>query len=237
MANAAYRIKYVGGDKSLLDKPVQYLKLKDGVNDRLFIKETMKEIEAMEFEVPGESLNNISVYSVPVVVIEPLANITPENVKLKMARNESTWLDWNDKVSFGDYYGLVATADVKLLDTFHVKDGEFYTLNGIFCNFMYVTEWNKLFADYKNGSIKGNPIVGMKATFKNNYNLTGISPGLLQPLEHIQAFDECWMNGDSITSVSNSIFTYQKNIRSMVSAFEGTGITKIPSRFISIGTK
>ena len=226
-----YRLKYVGGPTI---ESVRYLHVKDGVNDRTFYTETVAEIEAMTFTSNGNA-QDIVIESVPLFVAEIITNPTINSVTGHLSTHRDNWVDWKSHFSFGDYYGSTPIFNVRLGGQFHVRDGNYHTLNGIYRGLRNVKSWDKgLFKDYFNGTDGDQNIVGLKETFKDNTALTDLQVGLLQFLPHLESIYQCWMN-TGITELRSGVFAYQNKIAETEGAFENTPITSIPARLIAIG--
>lgn len=226
-----YRLKYVGGPAI---ESVRYLHVKDGTNDRTFWTETVAEIEAITFESNG-SPQDIIIESVPLFVAEIITNPTISSVTGHLSTHRDNWVNWNSHFSFGDYYGSTPVFNVRLGGQFHVRDGNFHTLNGIYRGFRNINTWDKnTFRDYLKGTDGDQPIVGLKETFKDNTSLNDIQVGTLQFLPYIESIYQCWMN-TNITEIKSGVFAYQTNIMETEGAFENTPISTLPSRLIAIG--
>lgn len=226
-----YRLKYVGGPEI---ESVRYLRIKDGTNDRTFWTETVSEIEAMTFESNG-SPQDIVIQSVPLFVVELITNPTINSVEGHLSTHRDNWVDWRSHFSFGDYYGSTPVFNVRLGGQFHVRDGEFHTLNGIYRGFTKISKWDKfLFKDYLKGTDGDQPIVGLVETFKDNRVLNTIETGMMQYIPHVESIRECWMN-TNVSSLTTGTFAYQSNLRDTYSAFENTPINNIVSRVVVVG--
>lgn len=231
-----YRLKYVGGPQI---STVRFLHVKDSTNDRYFYDETVAEVEAITFETTG-SAQDIVIESLPLFVVQFVTNPTINSVRGQLSTHKDNWVDWKTHFSFGDYYGKSPIFDVRLGGVFHVKDGNFATLNGIYRGFTNITNWDKLiFRDYKDGSILNEinhsvPIVGLVETFKDNTKLNDILVGTLQYLPHIESIRMCWMN-TALNDLKTGVFAYQNKLMDIYQAFNGTNIDNLPPRVIAIG--
>ena len=226
-----YRLKYVGGVPMT---NVKFLHIKDGTNDRVFTTETVAEVEAITFTSNGDP-QDITLESMGLFVIEFITNPTITNVTGHLSTYKDNWVDANKHFSFGDYYGSTSTISISLGGAFHIRDGNFHTLNEIFRDFSKIKVWDaNLFRDYKNGNdLSGTPIVGLKQTFKNNSALNDIPLAMMQYLPHLETIRECWMN-TSLTTIRPNQFAYQNKIRDAFDAFANCKITNLPPRVIAI---
>lgn len=226
-----YKLKYVGGP--VLDK-VRYLHVKDSNNDRYFYNESISTVESTIFEC--NNTNSIVIESVPLFTVVILENsATIQEVTGHLSTHRDNWVDWSSRFSFGQYYSDAKVFNIKLGGQFYVKDGEFYTLNGLFKGMKHITQYDKfLFKDYIGGTVDGtNPIVGLIETFADNTSLSSIDPGMMQYLPRVESIRMTWMN-TSISAIHPSTFTSNNSIRDTYKAFANTKIPKLDSNIIAI---
>ena len=226
-----YRLKYVGGPTI---SSVRYLHVKDGTNDRFFYDETVAEVEAIVFESDG-NVQDIVIESVPLFVVQVVTNPDITSVTGHLSTHRDNWIDWKSKFSFGDYYGSSPIFNVRLGGQFHVRDGNFHTLNGIYKGFRNVKSWNRdMFKDYIGGTDGDAPIVATVSTFEDNSAVTFVDQGLLRFFPYLESVRRCWANNTSLSTAGDTLFAHSAYLRDYTEAFLNCPIAPLSSRFVPL---
>ena len=232
-----YKLKYVGGSN---ESTVLYIHIKDGTNDLTFYNESITDIESRVFEAGADTLNVI-IESVLLFMPVFISQLSINSVEGHLSTYKKTYVNWvegsPDNFSFGKYFGESPVFNVRLGGMFHVLEGDYHTLNGIYKDMVNIRSWDKLiFRDYKNGRDgTGKNIIGLKETFMNNDALLEIVPGTLQYLPYVESIRRCWANDVNISELRDGTFTMNAYLRDAYEAFLNTRITVIPPRLITIG--
>ncbi len=225
-------LKYVGAVH--LDN-VRYAEVTVGSSSNTYYTETIDQLQSIDITIPAGT-TKVSICSVPLLMpVKKSGDFVVNGVNSHLSTHRDNYVDWNSRFSFGQYFGDAKVFNIRLGGQFYVKDGEFYTLNGIFKGMKYITSYPRnLFIDYKGGTVDGvNKIVGIIETFADNTALNDIDVGMLQYISGIESIRRAWYN-TALTEIKPGTFASCNTIRDVYEAFGNTKVNKLPTRLLVI---
>lgn len=225
-------LKYVGAVQ--LDN-IRYAEVTVGSSSNTYYTETIDQLQSIDITIPAGT-TKVSICSVPLLMpVKKSGDFIINGVNSHLSTHIDNYVDWNSRFSFGQYFGDVKVFNIRLGGQFYVKDGEFYTLNGIFKGMKYITSYPRnLFIDYKGGTVDGvNKVVGIIETFADNTALSDIDVGMLQYISGIESIRRAWYN-TALTEIKPGTFASCNTIRDVYEAFSNTKVNKLPTRLLVI---
>lgn len=230
--DSVIKMKFVG-DSSITQARYVYVGI-GSTPAQQFLNTNITDIVSKEFSVPAGT-TSLVIHSSPLILpILHSGDMAISGVACHLGTHQDNYVNWSDQFDFGTYFGEAKTFTIRLGGQFHVRDGGFHTLNGLFRGMKYITSYPRdLFIDYKGGTDGTQKIVGLISTFENNKSLESIDIGMLQYIPYVESIKRGWA-GTNIRTINPNTFASCENIRDTSEAFKNTPIVNVPSRLVAI---